>query len=131
MKIISIKVVFPEIEINTTPLEKIIIDSNSIIVLFDDIYENRYKIKAKPYQSVKITTIDCVSSQEYYNSFCYREGRFHRHILQLENSELLNELMRKSNGKQFLNDSKHYALPFQDILIEFLAYELKLERCDF
>ena len=42
MKIISIKVVFPEIEINTTPLEKIIIDSNSIIVLFDDIYENRY-----------------------------------------------------------------------------------------
>lgn len=126
----SIKVVLPEIEINTTPLETIIIDSNSIIILFDDIYENRYKIIAQPYQAVNITTIDCVSSEDYYNSFCYRDGRFHRHILQVENSKFINTLMRKSNGKQFLNNSKHYVLPFQDILIEFLAYELKLEQCD-
>ena len=80
----GISVVLPEIEIHTTPLEELFIDSNSITIFFDDINENRYKMIAEPYQAINITTIDCASS-EYYN-FCYRDGIFHRNILQVENS---------------------------------------------
>ena len=40
----GISVVLPEIEIHTTPLEELFIDSTSITIFFDDINENRYKI---------------------------------------------------------------------------------------
>ena len=121
-------VVLPEIEIHTTPLEELFIDSNSITIFFDDINENRYKMIAEPYQAINITTIDCASS-EYYN-FCYRDGIFHRNILQVENSELLCSLIKRANEKQFLMNSKHYVLPLQDNLIEFLAYDIKIEKAN-
>ncbi len=124
----GISVVLPEIEIHTTPLEELFIDSTSITIFFDDINENRYKIIAEPYQAINITTIDC-ASREYY-SFCYRDGIFHRHILQVENSELLCSLIKKTNEKRFLMNSKHYVLPLQDIIIEFLAYDLRIEKAD-
>ena len=126
----GISVVLPEIEIHTTPLEELFIDSTSITIFFDDINENRYKIIAEPYQAINITTIDCVSCKEYYNSFCYRDGIFHRHILQVENSELLCSLIKRTNDNQFLMNSKHYVLPLQDNLIEFLAYDFKIEKAD-
>ena len=124
----GISVVLPEIEIHTTPLEELFIDSNSITIFFDDINENRYKMIAEPYQAINITTIDCTSS-EYYN-FCYRDGIFHRNILQVENSELLCSLIKRANEKQFLMNSKHYVLPLQDNLIEFLAYDIKIEKAN-
>lgn len=124
----GISVVLPEIEIHTTPLEELFIDSNSITIFFDDINENRYKMIAEPYQAINITTIDCASS-EYYN-FCYRDGIFHRNILQVENSELLCSLIKRANEKQFLMNSKHYVLPLQDNLIEFLAYDIKIEKAN-
>ena len=126
----GISVVLPEIEIHTTPLEELFIDSSSITIFFDDINENRYKMIAEPYQAINITTIDCVSCKEYYNSFCYRDGIFHRHILQVENSELLCSLIKRANEKHFLMDSKHYVLPLQDNLIEFLAYDIKIEKAN-
>ena len=124
----GISVVLPEIEIHTTPLEELFIDSNSITIFFNDINENRYKMIAEPYQAINITTIDCASS-EYYN-FCYRDGIFHRNILQVENSELLCSLIKRANEKQFLMNSKHYVLPLQDNLIEFLAYDIKIEKAN-
>lgn len=124
----GISVVLPEIEIHTTPLEELFIDSSSITIFFDDINENRYKMIAEPYQAINITTIDCASSK-YYN-FCYRDGIFHRNILQVENSELLCSLIKRANEKQFLMNSKHYVLPLQDNLIEFLAYDIKIEKAN-
>jgi len=117
-----------DFEIHTTPLEKISIDTNSIEIMLDDIYEQRYKISARPYQAVKIVTIDCVSSADYYNEFCFRDGRYHRHILQIENSDLINELKENGTSLPFLNDAKHFVLPMQEIIIEIVAAELKVER---
>lgn len=124
----SVKIIMPEFEIHTTPSEEIIVDPDSITVTLDDIYERRYKITVKPFVSIKIVTIDCVSSKEYYNDFCYREGRYHRHILQADNSHDLNMLIQNSGGKQFLNNAKCFILPLQDNFVEIIADEFKLEK---
>jgi hypothetical protein len=117
-----------EFEINTTPLEKISIDTNSIEIWLDDIAESRYKLTAKPYQAVRVTSIDCVSSLDYYNEFCFRDGSYHRHILHLAQSAFINELKEKTSNSAFLDKSKHFVLPLQDIIVEIISYELNLER---
>lgn len=115
-----------EFEIHTTPLEKISIDGNTIDITLDDINEKRYHIVARPYQAIKIVTIDCVSSKDYYNEFCYRDGRYHRHILQIQDSPMIDELKRNLTDEHatFLNDARHYVLPLQDNIIEFIAKEI-------
>ena len=39
-------------------------------------------------------------------------------------------LNKKTNEKRFLMNSKQYVLPLQDIIIEFLAYDFKIEKAD-
>lgn len=124
----TVKIIYPEFEIHTTPLEEVKIDSTSLQIMLDDIFEERYILYAKPYQAFKITTIDCVSSHNYYNEFCYRNGIFHRHILQIENSDYISELKNANPSVDFLNSSKHFALLLQDNLIDIISYELVLEK---
>ncbi|MBQ7008251.1 MAG: hypothetical protein IJN05_03440 [Ruminococcus sp.] len=124
----DVNVIIPEFEIHTTPLEEIFIDTTSITIMLDDINEERYKIFVQPYCAINVVTIDCVSSQKYYNDFCYRNGKFHRHILQIDNSIYLNELLKKMNNGQYINELKHYVLPLQDNLIEFISCDIKLEK---
>lgn len=120
------KVIMQDFEIHTTPLEKILIDAYTINISLDDINEKRYKIIVKPYQAIKVVSIDCVSSKDYYNEFCYWDGRYHRHILQIEDSPMISDLKVNMVNKNatFLNVAKHFVLPLQDILIEFVATEL-------
>jgi hypothetical protein len=122
------KVIMQDFEVNTTPLEKISIDTNSIEILLDDIAENRYKISAKPYQAIRIMTIDCVSSVDYHNDYCFRDGRYHRHILLMENSDFLNVLKEKASEPNFLEKAKHFVLPLQENIIEIIAYDVKVEK---
>lgn len=124
----KIKVVYPEFEINTTPLEEIIIDPYSLQIILDDISEERYVLYTEPYQAFKITTIDCASALDYYNDYCYRDGRYHRHILQIENSDYISELRKAAPSADFLNDSKHFALLLQDNLIDIISYELVISK---
>jgi len=122
------KIVIKDFEIHTTPLEKMSISANSIEIFLDDIKENRIKITAKPYQAIRITTIDCVSSLEYKNDYCYRDGRFHRHILEIEDSSLINELKGKASDSSFLAIARHFVLPLQENIVEIVAYDIKLEE---
>jgi len=122
------KVLMQDFEMHTTPLEKISINSNYIEILLDDVAGNRYKISAKPYQAIKIVAIDCVSSVDYHNDYCFRDGRYHRHILQIENSDFLNTLRETASEHDFLEKSRHFVLPLQDNIIELIAYELNVER---
>ena len=126
----DVNVIMPELEIHCTPLEEIAIDPYCIKISFDDINENRYEIIVKPYQALRITTIDCVSAQEFYNDYCYRGGRFHRHILQIDNSEYLKELIAKSENADFIKNSKHYLLPMQDIIIEFVSDRYQIQKIE-
>ena len=118
-----------EFEIHTTPLEKIFSDPYSISIEVDDINETRHRLIFKPYVAYRVTSIDCVSSKDFYNDYCFRDGRYHRHILKVENSEWINDLKSKTgklNGS-FLNQVNHYVLPLQDIVIEVLANDIVVQ----
>lgn len=54
MKFIKNKVINKDLEIHTTPLEKLILDAYKIDIELDDINEKRYKIKVNPYQAFKL-----------------------------------------------------------------------------
>ena len=124
------QVIMPDFEIHTTPLEKILIDAYSVEILLDDIRENRYRIFAKPYQAIKIITIDCASSENYHNDYCFRDGKYHRHILLMINSNLINELKINATEHDFLEKAKHFILPLQENIVEIIAYELVVEKVD-
>jgi len=126
----NIKVLNKELEINTTPLENIILNPYLIDIEIDDIEEERYKIVIKPYIAFKVVTIDCVSSIDYYNEYCFRDGRFHRHILEIESSPWVYELRKVLTDKnsKILDEVKHYVLPLQDIIIEIIANDIVIRK---
>lgn len=121
------KVIFKEFEINTTPLEKMVLDPYSIEIELDDIEELRYKVIVKPYQAIKVVTIDCVSSKDYYNEYCFRDGFYHRHILEIDNSLWIQKLKKNiTSSNMFLDGVKHFVLPLQDIIVEVIAKDIEI-----
>ena len=116
-------VVTKDFEIHTTPLEKVIMDAYEIQIFLDDINEKRYKIRICPYQAYRIVTIDCFSIATYYNEYCTRDGVYHTHILEVVESEWIKELKNSLTDTHaiFLNEAKHYVLPLQENVIEFVA----------
>jgi len=122
------RIVMPDLEIHCTPLEEISINPYCVKISFDDVHEKRHEIIVQPYHAIRITTIDCVTAQEFYNDFCYRNGYFHRHIIQVQNSDYLNELVVKSGEADFLKNSNHYLLPFQDIIVEFISNDFTINK---
>lgn len=119
-----------EFEINVTPLEKITADAYSIDVELDDIHEERYSVSIEPFQAMKIVTIDCVSSKEYYNEYCFRDGLYHRHILEVEESNWIAQLKKDlvDESATFLDNVKHFVLPLQDIVVEFVAQDIQIKK---
>lgn len=120
----------PEFEIHTTPLEKIFMNTYSIDITLDDINERRFKITAKPYQAFRSTCIDCLSSEDYYNEYSYRDGRYHRHVLLIEDSPIIAELRSGlvDTTASFLDDARHYVLPLQEILIDIITTNFTIVR---
>ena len=121
-------VLLKDFEINTTPLEEVMIDSRKITVLLDDINEERYKITVYLYHALKVTPIDCFSVMTYYNEYCFRDGRYHTHILEIGNSEWVKELRENLADKRetYLDDVKHYVLLLGDSVIEFVANKIEV-----
>jgi len=119
-----------DFEIHTTPLEVITTNTNTVIVELDDIHEKRYKLTACPYQGIRITTIDCVSSEDYYNEYCFRDGIYHRHILTVDESPWIDELKKNLTDKRatFLDHAKHFVLPLQEIDVEIVCSRLVIEE---
>ena len=89
----------------------------------DDVNGDRYKITICPYQAFRVTTIDCFSITTYYNEYCFRDGIYHTHILEIEDSEWIKKLKETLTDEPatFLNDVKHYVLPLQENVIEFVT----------
>ena len=129
MRLIT-KVLHKDIELHSVPLENIEITNNTIKITYDDINEDRMELMFKTYQAFKITTIDCVSAQDYYNEFCYRDGIYHRHILEIINSPWIKSLKNSLTDitATFLDKAHHYFLLLGDSVLEIIAfdnYELK------
>ena len=126
------RIVMKDFEIHSTPLEEITIDASKIIIHLDDIMEERYRISACPYQAFKITTCDCFSVTTYHNDFCFRNGIYHTHILEITNSIWIKELKNNlaDECSTFLNEAKHYVFPLQENTIEFVAASFEISRVD-
>lgn len=112
-----LRVVNSEIEIHETPLEKVVVDFPELSIYFDDINENRWKIVFKPFQGVKLTTIDCFG----VNSLLI-DGVYKKFILEDTESKwiqtLKQELKLNDDTADFMKKSHHYIFPFQDNIIE-------------
>ena len=119
-----------DFEIHTTPLEKINVETSKIEIFLDDINEDRYLITICPFQAIKIVTIDCFSILTYYNEYCFRDGIYHTHILEIEDSEWIDELRRCLTDEHatFLNEAKHFVLPLQDNAVEFVSKDFSVVK---
>jgi len=126
----KIKVIMKEFEIHTTPLEELVMCDYKIIVELDDINEKRHKILFKPFQAVKITTVDCTKSPDYFNEYSFRNGRYQRYILVIEDSDWIEQLKKDFTDKRakFLNEAIHYVLPLQDNIIEIVAHNIEVQK---
>jgi hypothetical protein len=123
----GIKIVNADVEIHVTPLEEVIVKNTSILITFDDIYENRRKISFSPYQGVKITTIDCIDVHPFLIN-----GKRPFNILEVLESHwiknLKDELGKKDCTADFLDKAHHYVITFQDIIVEIVSWDnYKLE----
>lgn len=120
-----IKVLHQDIEIHSVPLEKIEITDTVIKIDYDDIGGNRVRITFNTYQAFKITTIDCVSAQDYYNDFCYKNGIHHRYILEVIDSPWIKDLRNNltDTTATFLDKAHHYFLLLGDNVLEIIAFD--------
>ncbi|MEX1031439.1 MAG: hypothetical protein WDZ91_15560 [Paenibacillaceae bacterium] len=122
-----VEVFHKELEIHVTPLEKIKMNPTDISIELDDSDEKRWRIKISPYQAFKVTTIDCVDIKPFLI-----DGKRPLHILEIFQSNWLDDLKealkKKDVTADFLDKAHHYVLPFQDIIVEVVAWKLELEK---
>ena len=120
----TIRIVTHEFEINTTPLEKIIFDSNSgeeLTVELDDINKKRIVLSFEPILGLSITDDDFL----YYASIEY-EGAFPRKLMEITppewyaySSVTKSQIIKRTKALSF--QLRHFILPCGDKVIEILA----------
>lgn len=118
----SLKIITREVEFNITPLEDISINTTSINIYFDDINEKRWKLTFCPFQAVKIVTVDCANPKMFLLN-----GTWQRFIIEMLDSnwirELKSTLSQNDEGADFMEKAHHFILPFQDNIIEVVAWD--------
>ncbi|MBU7008875.1 hypothetical protein [Phosphitispora fastidiosa] len=124
----QLKVLTTQVEIHTTPLESISMDTSKITLEFDDSTEKRWRASFCPYQGFKVSTIDCYATKQLLV-----DGKRPFYLLEVINSrwimELHSVLKAKDETADFLNKAHHYIFPFQDIIVEVVAWDnFKLEE---
>lgn len=133
------------VQIHTTPLEDVRITGSKVSILFDDIHETRWCITFSPYQAVKVTTIDCIYDGVINQIFDIPDaflevnksqnpfGKVYRkYLLEVLDSDYVQQLKRSviDNSATFLEKARHFILPFQDNVIEIVAWNYELSQVD-
>ncbi|GEB35399.1 MULTISPECIES: hypothetical protein [Brevibacillus] len=129
----TLKIALDSVVIHETPLEEIHFDTNTIAVTFDDADEKRWKLTFKPYQAIQTTTIDCYPfSNLVIDEAIDENGYFQRYLLEVTDSQwikaLQDELRLIDPHATFLEKAHHYIFPFQDIVVEIIAWGYQLEE---
>ncbi|ELK38923.1 hypothetical protein BAG01nite_49440 [Brevibacillus agri] len=129
----NVKIAMSNVQIHETPLEEINFDSNTIVVTFDDNNEKRWKLTFSPYQAIKTTTKDCYPFSNLVIKDAIDEiGIYRSYLLEVTDSQwkksLYDELKLNDSNATFLDKSNHYILPFQDIVLEIIAWDYHLEE---
>jgi len=124
------KIIDKSFIINNVPLDEMRITSNSLIINFDDINEKRCEIIFKPYQALKVTTADCFDKDILLINGNLETGRYQQHILEVENSEWIEELknilLETDPNANFLEKARHFILDMGDNIIEIIATNIKI-----
>lgn len=129
----NVQIALKELQIHETPLEEISYGTNAISVTFDDVDENRWEFTFSPFQAIKTITVDCYP----YNDLLTDEARdnwgiYRKYLLEVNDSawikSLAKELKKNDRNATFLEKSHHYILPFQDIVVEIVAWGFNVQR---
>ena len=115
------KKVHEELIVHETPLEEIRIDSNSVTVELDDIDEKRRKICFRPFQAVRVTTMDCTDLDAVPYTRYLWERMDSSWICSLEK-----QLLESESTDNFLKKSKHFILDLGDNLLEIIAWNAEI-----
>lgn len=139
------KILFKDLQLNNAPFERLVFDSHNVsdkYVLLDDINEKRWKLKIKVFQALKITPIDCANLKFFiggdFSNDCFddKEGfpvpQFRKHIMEVQESEWINELKAKLNevdlNADFMDNARHFLIPCYDNIIEIIGWDLELDE---
>lgn len=123
----EVKIVTKIPEINTTPLEKIVVGTNKVQIEFDDVEEERWEITFCPFQAVEVTTFDCSNLELTESKDAIIDGVYHSYILEIIDSPLIKrlkeELATRDSEANFLENAHHYIFPFQENTVEIVAWD--------
>ena len=110
--------------LHTVPNESIRIEKPEVIIDFDDINEQRFRLLFSPYQAIKITTIDCFDNPLIM-------GVMHKVVMEVVNSDWIRELKNTINKidstADFMDKARHFIIPFYDDVLEIAAWDMTLK----
>jgi len=117
-----VEIASKQVKLHETPLEEILVLGSSIEVTFDDTEETRWKLTFRPYQGLKVTTIDCAAT-----SLFIIDGKRPQYLLEAFESswvkELSDSLKQRDRTGDFMSHAHHYIIPCQDNIIEVVAWD--------
>ena len=124
-----LQIIDKELMIHETPLEKFYINEDSIKIVIDDICEKSKSLIFKPYQAIKITTVDC-ADLSFINSCpdLFSSGIYQRYLLEETESLWITKLRETlvNPNDDFLIRSRHFILHLGDNLVEIVAWNVEI-----
>ena len=124
-----LQIVDKDLKIHEVPLEEIHIINGSIKITIDDIHEKSKCLIFKPYQAIKITTIDCAELS--FLETCpdlFASGVYQRYLLEETESSWIPKLRESlvDPDDDFLIKSRHFILELGDNLVEIIAWDVHI-----
>ena len=123
----KVKILTKTPQIHTTCLYEIHKKDNKFLIYFDDISEKRWILSFNVIQAIQITTIDCFDIEPFIIKESISNGIYHRHILEIEESDKIKELKGKlkqhDEKASFMEKSHHYLLILDDDILEIIAWD--------
>jgi hypothetical protein len=118
----SLRVILGQLRLHATPLETLSVDGPSLTIEFDDVEEKRWRVSFRPYQALRLTTMDCIFIEPFVIN-----GRYPSAVLEMIDSawvrDLADVLREKDHAATFMNKAHHYVFPFQDRIVEVVAWD--------
>jgi len=124
---VMIKILTTACKIHEVPYPELKMDvaGNGLTVEFDDTEEVRWSAHFWPHQAFRETTIDCINTKPFYV-----KNRLEKYILEDMDSlwikQLTETLKEKDSTANFMSKAHHYAIPYNDGIIEIVAWKIEL-----
>ncbi|MBK6904531.1 MAG: hypothetical protein IPH04_17445 [Saprospirales bacterium] len=111
--------------LHTVPFPELRIGKGEITLSVDDVDEKRFQLVFKPFQAIRVTTVDCFL-------FPTKSGFIRGGVFIVENSpwvlELREALRQIDRTATFMDKAFHYLIPAGDDVIEVVAWGVVSSR---